>query len=47
MTEPRLPDYLEHIRETVLETLDFVRDMDKSAFMAAPQTKNGGVGGAF
>ena len=39
MTKPRLPDYLEHIRETILETLEFVRDMEKSAFMAAPQTK--------
>ena len=39
MTGPRLSDYLEHIRETSLETLEFVRGMDKSAFMASPAIK--------
>jgi len=39
MTEPRLPDYLEHIRQAARQSVEFVQNMDKSAFVADIRTQ--------
>lgn len=40
MTGPRLPDYLEHIRQAALEVMGFVQGMDKPAFLEDRRTQH-------
>lgn len=39
MTESRLPDYLEHIRQAAIDACTFVDGMDKPDFLADKRTQ--------
>jgi len=39
MTDLRLPDYLEHIRDAAREAMELTKGMDRSAFLADRRTQ--------
>ncbi|MCL2000732.1 MAG: DUF86 domain-containing protein [Planctomycetes bacterium] len=40
MTEPRLPEYLEHIRQTAIKARAYVQGMDRPTFLTDSRTQD-------
>lgn len=40
MSEHRLPDYLEHVRQAAIDACSFVEGLDKPAFLVDRKTQN-------